>query len=78
MQYTFAGIFVVNKRSYYTWDNDEMDLWSTLVDLLRGSGWLKVLKEAGDTETEETATRYVHQITVVVLDSLQEHAYERR
>jgi hypothetical protein len=65
----------------------EMVLWSTMGDLLRGSGWLEALKEAGVVKTEAAAkafltasnvmgTRYVHQVTVVVLDSILRQAYD--
>ena len=65
----------------------EMALWSTMGALLFGSGWQKTLNEAGLVKTQEAAiafmktsnpirTRYSHQVTVVVLDSLLKRAYE--
>lgn len=65
----------------------EMALWSTMGDLLRGSGWPEALKEAWLVKTEAAATailkashvmrtRYVHQVTIVVLDNLLRQAYE--
>ncbi len=65
----------------------EMALWATMGDFLRGSGWPEVLAEAGIALTEAATisylrandpmrTRYAHQITVVVLDSLLKRAYE--
>ncbi len=65
----------------------EMALWATMGDFLRGSGWPEVLAEAGIALTVAAAisylrandpmrTRYAHQITVVVLDSLLKRAYE--
>ena len=65
----------------------EMALWSTMGDLLHGSGWPETLKEAGIVKTESAATaflkasnvmrtRYAHQVTAVVLDSLLKRAYK--
>ena len=56
-------------------------------DFLRGSGWPEALAEAGIASTVVAAhsylrandlmrTRYAHQITVVVLDSLLKRAHE--
>lgn len=65
----------------------EMALWATMGDLLRGSGWTEALAEAGIAKTEAAAnlflkasdpmrTRYAHQVTVVLLDSLLKRAFE--
>ena len=63
----------------------KMALWSTMGDLLFGSGWPETMNEAGLVKTQEAATvflktsnpiRYSHQVTVVVLDSLLKRAYE--
>uniref|UniRef100_UPI00358F24FE uncharacterized protein n=1 Tax=Myxine glutinosa TaxID=7769 RepID=UPI00358F24FE len=65
----------------------EMALWATMGDFLRGSGWPEAFAEAGIALTVAAATsylrandpmrtRYAHQITVVVLDSLLKRAYE--
>ena len=56
-------------------------------NLLFGSGWPETLNEAGLVKTQEAATdflntsnpirtRYAHQVTVVVLDSLLKRANE--
>ena len=60
-----------------------MALWSTMKDLLRESGLPEVLKEAAGLVKKEAAashsfseniqcikTRYAHQVTIVVIDSL--------
>ena len=65
----------------------EMALWSTMGGLLRGSRWPETLKTAGLLKTEAAATaflkafnvmrtRYAHQVSVMVLDSLLKRAYE--
>jgi len=64
-----------------------MVLWSTMGNLLRGSGWPEVLTEAGMTKSEAAAvlflsasnvmrTRYAHKVTLVVLDILLKRAHE--
>lgn len=56
-------------------------------DLLRGSGWPETLTKAGLVKTEAAATaflkasnamktRYAHQVTLLVLDSLLKRAYK--
>ena len=88
MQWTFPDIFgedkfVVMLGGLHT----EMAFWSTMEDLLRESGWPETLKNAGIVKTEAAATaflkasnvmrtRYAHQVTVMVLDSLLKRAYE--
>ena len=88
MQWTFPDIFGKDKFVVMLGGlNIEMALWSIMGDLLRWSGWPFVLKEAGLAKTEAAATaflaafnvmrtRYVHQVTVVVLASLLQRAHE--
>jgi hypothetical protein len=88
MQWTFPDNFGEDKFVVMLGGlHIEMALWSTMGDLLRGSGWPEALKEAGLVKTEAAATaflkasnvmrtRYAHQVTVVVLDSLLKRAYE--
>ena len=88
MQWTFPEIFGEDKFVMLLGGlHIEMALWATMGDLLRGSGWPEALAEAGITKTEAAATlflkasdpmktRYAHQVTVVVLDSLLKRAYE--
>ena len=65
----------------------EMALWSTMGDILLGSGWRKTMNEAGLVKTQAAATtflktsnpmrsRYAHQLTGVVIDSLLKQVYE--
>ena len=64
----------------------EIALWSTMEDLLCGSGWPVSLKDAGLAKTEATATailkvtnlmrtRYAHQVTGMIFSSLFRLAY---
>ena len=64
----------------------EMALWSTIGDLLPESGWPESLKEAGIVNSLAAAmsflkasnvmrTRYVHQVTYMVLNILGRQAY---
>ena len=64
----------------------EMALWSTLGGLLPGSGWPESLKEAGIVNSLAAATsfmkasnvmrtRYVHQVTYMVMNILRRQAY---
>jgi len=88
MQWTFPDIFGEDKFVVMLGGlHIEMALWSTMGDLLRGSGWPEALKEAGLVKTEAAATsflkasnamrtRYAHQVTVVVLDTLLKRAYK--
>eukprot|EP00745_Piridium_sociabile_P034704 TRINITY_DN5991_c0_g1_i13.p1 TRINITY_DN5991_c0_g1~~TRINITY_DN5991_c0_g1_i13.p1 ORF type:complete len:843 (-),score=177.10 TRINITY_DN5991_c0_g1_i13:511-3039(-) len=88
MQWTFPDIFGEDKFVVMLGGlHIEMALWSTMGDLLRGSGWPEVLKDAGLVKTEAAATaflkasnamrtRYAHQVTVVVLDSLLKRAFK--
>ena len=88
MQWTFPEIYGEDKFLVMLGGlHIEMALWATMGDLLRGSGWPKILTEAGITKTEAAATsflkasdtmrtRYAHQITVVVLDILLKRSYE--
>jgi len=88
MQWTLPDIFGEDKFVVMLGGlHIEMALWSTMGDLLRGSGWPEALKEAGLVKTESAATaflkasnvmrtRYVHQVTVVVLEILLKRAYE--
>lgn len=88
MQWTFPDIFGEDKFLVMLGGlHIEMALWSTMGDLLRGSGWPETLKKAGLVKTEAAATaflkasnvmrtRYAHQVTVMVLDSLLKRAYE--
>ena len=59
-----------------------MSLWSTLGDLMLGSGWLESLKDAGIVNSVAAEmcllkaanvmrTRYAHQVTTAVLDILR-------
>lgn len=88
MQWTFPELFGEDRFLVMLGGlHIEMALWATMGDFLRGSGWPEVLAEAGIALTEAAAisylrandpmrTRYAHQITVVVLDSLLKRAYE--
>ncbi len=88
MQWTFPDIFGEDKFVVmFGGLHIEMALWSTMGDLLHGSGWPETLKKAGLVKTEAAATaflkasnamrtRYAHQVTVMVLDSLLKRAYE--
>lgn len=88
MQWTFPELFGEDRFLVMSGGlHIEMALWATMGDFLRGSGWPEVLAEAGIALTEAAAisylrandpmrTRYAHQITVVVLDSLLKRAYE--
>lgn len=88
MQWTFPDIFGEDKFVVMLGGlHIEMALWSTMGDLLHGSGWPETLKKAGLVKTEAAATaflkasnamrtRYAHQVTLVVLDSLLKRAYE--
>ena len=60
-----------------------MALWSTLGDLMLGSGWPESLKDAGIVNSlavrmcllkavNVMRTRYVHQATAAVLDIIKE------
>jgi len=89
MQWTFPDIYGEDKFLVMLGGlHIEMALWSTMGDLMRGSGWPEALKESGLVKTEAAATaflkasnvmrtRYAHQVTVVVLDSLLKRAYEQ-
>jgi len=88
MQWTFPDVFGADKFEVMLGGlHTEMALWSTMRDLLRGCGWPESLKEAGLVKAEAAAlaflketnvmrTRYAHQVTVVVLNSLLKRAYE--
>ena len=88
MQWTFPDIFGEDKFVVMLGGLQiGMALWSTMGDLLRGSGWPETLKKAGQVKTEAAVTaflkasnvmrtRYAHQVTVIVLDSLLKRAYE--
>ena len=88
MQWTFPDIFGEDRFVVMLGGlHIEMALWSTMGDLLHGSGWPETLKEAGIVKTESAATaflkasnvmrtRYAHQVTAVVLDSLLKPAYK--
>ncbi len=65
----------------------EMALWTTMGDLLRGSGWPEAPAETGLVKTEAAAatflkatnvmrTRCAHQVTIVVLDILLKRAHK--
>ena len=82
MQWTFPDVFAEDKFVVMLGGlHIEMALWSTMGDLLRGSGWPETLTKAGLVKTEAAATaflkasnvirtRYAHQVTVMVLGSL--------
>ena len=60
MQWTFFDIFgedkfVVMLGGFHI----EMSLWSSMGDLLRGSGWPLVLKEAGLVKTQAAVTAFL-------------------
>lgn len=88
MQWTLPDIFGEDKFVVMVGGlHIEIALWSTMGDLLRGSGWPEVLKEAGLVKIEAAATaflkasnamrtRYAHQVTAVVINSLLKRAYE--
>ena len=88
IQWTFPDIFGEEKFLVMLGGlHIEMVLWSTMGDLLRGSGWPEILKEAGLAKTEVAAaafltasnvmrTRYAHQVTLVVLGGLLKRAHE--
>lgn len=88
MQWTFPDIFAEDKFVVLLGGlHIEMALWSTMGDILRGSGWPEALVEAGIAKTEAAATsflkaadpmrtRYAHQVTCVALDNLIRRAYE--
>jgi hypothetical protein len=88
MQWSFPDIFGEDKFVVMLGGlHIEMALWSTMGDLLLGSGWPETLNEARLVKTQAAATaflkasnpmrtRYAHQVTVVVLDSLLKRAYE--
>ena len=63
-----------------------MALWSTIGDIMNDEGWVEALVEAGVIKSKAVATallkssnvkrtRYVHQITVAVLDCLMKRAH---
>ena len=88
MQWTFPDIFGEDKFVVMLGGlHIETALWNTTGDLLRLSGWPETLKKSGLVKTEAAATdflkafnvmrtRYAHQVTVMVLDSLLKRAYE--
>lgn len=88
MQWTFPDNFGEDKFVVMLGGlHIEMALWSTMGELLRGSGWPETLKKSGLVKTEAAATaflkasnvmrtRYAHQVTVTVLDSLLKRAYK--
>ena len=66
----------------------EIALWNTVSDLLDGSGWTTALTESevASSGTADsflkvshiTRTRHVHQVTVLVLHSLLNEAFNQR
>ena len=66
-----------------------MALWSTLGDLMLGSGWPESLKDAGIvnslaagigllTAVNVMRTRYAHQVTAAVLDILRKKSLHQQ
>lgn len=88
VQWTFPGTYGEDKFVVMLGGlHIEMALWSTMGDLLSGSGWPEALAEGGIVKTKAAAatflkatnvmrTRYAHQVTVVVLDSLLKRAHK--
>ena len=67
----------------------EMALWSTLGDLMLGSGWPESLKDAGIVNSLAAGmcllkavnvmrTRYAHQVTARVLDTLRKKSLHQQ